>query len=78
MSATKADDEEFDLYEIGLRDQLPFTSVSITGWMSNTDNQMNRFLYIDDNWALNRQTLNYLKSRRWGIDLSSRPPATAP
>ncbi len=70
MSATKADDEEFDLYEIGLRDQLPFTSVSITGWMSNTDNQMNRFLYIDDNWALNRQTLNYLKSRRWGIDLS--------
>lgn len=70
MSATDAEDEEFDIYEIGLRDQLPFTSVSITGWMSNTDNQMNRFLYMDDNYKLHRRTLNYLKSRRWGVDLS--------
>ncbi len=70
MSATKAEDETFNLYEIGLRDQLPFTSVSLTGWLSSTGNQMNRFLYIDENSALNRQTLNYLKSRRWGADLS--------
>lgn len=70
MSATDAEDEEFDIYEIGLRDQLPFTSVSITGWMSNTDNQMNRFYYMDDNYKFHRRTLNYLKSRRWGVDLS--------
>lgn len=69
MSATQAEDEKFDIYEIGLRDKVGFTTVSATAWMSDTDNQMNRFLYIDDA-GLTRKTMNLLKSRRYGVDLA--------
>ena len=69
MSATKAEDEKFDIYEIGLRDKVGFTTVSTTLWMSDTDNQMNRFLYMDENNKLNRRTMNLLKSRRYGLDV---------
>ena len=68
MSATKAEDEIFDMYEVGLRDQIGFSTISLTAWMSETNNQMNRFLYLTDD-GLTRQTMNLLKSRRWGADL---------
>ena len=68
MSATKADDEIFNMYEIGIRDQLGFSTISLTAWLSETNNQMNRFLFMSDE-GLNRETMNLLKSRRWGADL---------
>lgn len=67
MSATKADDEIFDMYEMGIQDQLGFTTISLTAWLSETNNQMNRFLFMSEE-GLNRQTMNLLKSRRWGAD----------
>lgn len=70
MSATTAEDEHFDIWEIGLRDKIGFSTVSVTGWMSNTNNQMNRFLYFDENNKLTRKTMNLLKSRRYGLDLA--------
>lgn len=69
MSATSAEDEKFNMYEIGLRDRIPLSTVSVTLWMSDIDNQMNRFLYISDD-GLTRRTMNLLKSRRYGADVS--------
>lgn len=68
MSATKAEDEIFNLYELGLRDQIGISTVSLTAWLSETNNQMNRFLLMTDD-GLTRQSMNLLKSRRWGVDL---------
>lgn len=67
MSATKAEDEIFNLYELGLRDQIGISTVSLTAWLSETDNQMNRFYFRG---FKDRQSMNLLKSRRWGADLA--------
>ncbi len=69
LSATDAEDEEFDMFEVGLRDKIGFSTLSITAWMSNTDNQMNRFLYMDEE-GFTRKTMNLLETRRWGVDVA--------
>lgn len=69
---TAAKDEIFDLYEIGLRDKLGISTVNLTLFNSNTDNQMNRLYLFDNNGYLTMQTLNLLKTRRKGLDLSLR------
>ena len=69
MSATTAEDEHFNIYEIGLRDKIAFTTLNVTLWMSDTDNQMNRFLYMDST-GLTRKTMNLLKTRRYGADVA--------
>lgn len=68
LSATKAEDEIFNMYEIGIRDQLGFSTVSLTAWLSETNNQMNR-IYIKNEFGRSQETMNLLKSRRWGADL---------
>lgn len=69
---TAAQDEIFDLYEIGLRDKIGISTVNLTLFSSNTDNQMNRLYLFDTNGRLTMQTLNLLKTRREGIELSLR------
>nr|WP_282564303.1 MULTISPECIES: TonB-dependent receptor [Providencia] len=63
---TKAEDEKYDLFEIGLRDKLAFSTVNITFWTSNTNNQLNRIYLTSVNDA---KTMNLLKTRRWGADV---------
>ena len=65
---TEAEDETYDMYEIGLRDKVGFTTVNLTAWMSYTDNQLNR-MYVRNN-VNDARTLNMFKTRRWGIDAS--------
>ncbi len=69
---TAAKDEIFDLYEIGLRDKIGISTVNLTFFNSNTDNQMNRLYLFDNNGYLTMQTLNLLQTRRKGVDLSLR------
>ena len=42
---TNAEDEKYDMYEIGLRDKVAFSTVSVSLWMSNTNNQLYR-MYV--------------------------------
>lgn len=54
------------MFEIGLRDKLPWSTVNITLWMSKTDNQLNRF-YI--NGISEAISANILETTRWGADV---------
>ena len=63
---TDATDEKYDMFEIGLRDKLPWSTVNITLWMSKTDNQLNRF-YI--NGFREAISANILETTRWGADV---------
>lgn len=63
---TDATDEKYDMFEIGLRDKLPWSTVNITLWMSKTDNQLNRF-YI--NGISEAISANILETTRWGADV---------
>ncbi len=65
-SITKAKDEKYDLFEVGLRDKLAFSTVNMTFWMSNTNNQINRIYLKGINDAY---TMNLLQTRRWGADI---------
>lgn len=67
---TPAADEIFNLYEIGWRDKIGISTVSLTAFYSYTDNQMDRFYIWDANDHLNMLTMNILKTRRKGVDLS--------
>ncbi|MBO1916519.1 hypothetical protein J4727_16845 [Providencia rettgeri] len=50
---------KYDLFEIGLRDKLAFSTVNITFWTSNTNNQLNRIYLTSVNDA---KTMNLLKT----------------
>lgn len=65
---TKAEDETYDMFEIGLRDKIGPSTVNLTAWTSYTDNQLYR-MYVN-NTVNDSRTLNLLKTRRYGIDLS--------
>lgn len=67
---TGADDEIFNMYEVGWRDKIGASTISLTGFYSYTDNQMNRFYIFDAQNHLNMKTMNILKTQRKGIDLS--------
>lgn len=67
---TKAEDEIFNLYEIGWSDELGVSSVNVTAFYATTDNQMNRFYIWDANNHLNTKTMNILKTQRRGVDVS--------
>lgn len=68
---TIAEDEKFDLFEVGLRDKFGISTVNLTLFTSNTDNQMNRFYLLDSN-GLSMRTLNMLATKRKGAELSFR------
>lgn len=64
---TDAEDEIFNIYEIGLRDYILGSAVSLTGFLTNTDNQMNR---IYRNGIKESVTVNYLETERYGVELT--------
>ena len=68
-----ADDETFDLFEIGLRDQFAFTTVSLTLWYSETDNQMDRIkMQGEGSFSFYRdtRTMNIYKTKRYGAEVA--------
>lgn len=67
--ATSAEDEKFNLYELGWRDNIGISSINVTLFSSYTNNQMNRFYALDD-YGLSMLTKNLLKTSRKGFDIS--------
>lgn len=72
---TTAKDEIFNMYEIGWQDEIGASTVSVTGFYSVTNNQMNRFYIWDANNHLNMMTMNILKTKRHGVDVSLKQKA---
>lgn len=65
---TKAEDEIFDIYEIGLRDYVLGSAISLTGFYNKTDNQMNR---VYRNGLKENVTVNYLATERYGVEFTA-------
>ena len=65
---TEAEDEIFNIYEIGLRDFIFGSAISLTGFYTNTDNQMNR---IYRNGIKESVTVNYLETERYGVEFTA-------
>lgn len=65
---TEAEDEIFNIYEIGVRDFIFGSAVSLTGFYTNTDNQMNR---IYRNGIKESVTVNYLETERYGVEFTA-------
>lgn len=70
IQATKGEDEIYDLYEIGWREYFGFTTLNLTAFYSKTDNEMSRNYILDSNLGFGRKTINILKTKRKGIELS--------
>lgn len=66
---TDAEDETFDLFELGWRDRIFGSTVSLTLWYSETDNQMDR-LSIINGFRLETRTYNMYDTKRYGLDLA--------
>ena len=74
LAVTDADDETYDMIEVGLSDYFGFTTANVTAWYSQTDNELRRgnatvILPNGDPFDL-KKTLNYLNTKRWGLDLN--------
>lgn len=72
---TSAKDEIFNMYEIGWQDEIGASTISVTGFYSETNNQMNRFYIYDVNNHLNMLTMNILRTKRHGVDVSLKQKA---
>jgi len=70
IMATKGKDEIYDLYEIGWREYLGFTTINLTAFYSKTDNEMSRNYILSEELGFGRKTINILKTKRKGIELS--------
>ena len=70
IKATRGEDEIYDLYEIGWREYLGFSTVNLTAFYSKTDNEMSRNYILDPDLGFGRKTINILKTKRKGIELS--------
>ena len=66
---TQADDEHYDIFEIGWREAFPWTTASVTLWYTRTQNQMSRFYQTGVN-GLEMKTVNLLDTDRWGADVA--------
>lgn len=69
ITATKGKDEIYDLYEIGWRDYFGFSTINLTAFYSSTDNEMSRN-YVFNELGFGRKTINILKTKRKGVELS--------
>lgn len=67
---TDAEDEIFDIYEIGVRDEILNSVFNLTAFYTSTDNQLNRLSVRNDKDQLEYKTLNLLATDRYGIELS--------
>lgn len=69
LAKTLAEDEHFNIYEIGMRDKIGMSTINLTLFASNTNNQMNRFFFLSEAGFV-RQTMNLLQTHRQGVELS--------
>lgn len=65
---TAAEDEHYNLFELGWRHVFPWTTANVTLWYTQTENQLGR--YYDRSNGFTARTVNYLDTDRWGADLS--------
>lgn len=68
--ATQGKDTIYDIYEIGLRDKIGFSTVVLTAFYNKTDNEMTRNLVLDPVLGLGRSSINILRTKRKGLELS--------
>ena len=67
---TKGKDTKYDIYEIGLRDKIGFSTVVLTAFYNKTDNEMTRNLILDPKLGLGRHSINILKTKRKGFEMA--------
>lgn len=67
---TQGEDEIYDLYEVGWREYLGFTTINLTAFYNKTDNEMSRNYILSDELGFGRKTINILKTKRKGLELS--------
>lgn len=67
---TSADDETYKIMELGLRDKFAFTTLGVTAWYTETDDQFGRPT-LKENKKIVRKTLNMLDTKRWGVDVDA-------
>lgn len=68
---TEADDEEFDMFEVGFRDYILGSAINLTAFYTNTDNQLNRVYTWNTDNKLEMKTLNLLKTKRYGVEFTA-------
>lgn len=74
LAVTDADDETYDMLELGMSDYFGFTTANVTAWYSQTDNELRRgnatVILPDGSDFKLKKTLNYLNTKRWGVDVN--------
>lgn len=70
IKITKAKDTIYDIYEVGLRDKIGFSTVVLTAFYNKTENEMTRNLIMDPVLGLGRSSINILKTKRKGFEAS--------
>lgn len=66
---TEAEDEIYDTYEIGLRDYVLGSFVTATGFITTTDNEIQR-VKVGEGWRKDTKTMNLLETTRYGFELT--------
>ena len=67
--ATTAEEEKYHLYEIGMRDKIGISAVSLTLFATETSNELNR-PYFFGPYGPEYKTYNMFNTKRHGIELS--------
>ncbi len=67
---TSAEDQIFDMYEIGFRDYIWGSAINLTTFYSHTDNQLDRF--YDFSNGFETKTMNLLETYRYGVEFTAR------
>lgn len=70
IQPTVAEDEIFNLFELGVRGRLKWTDFDVTLFYSKTDNQLDRFLIMPKGGGLQRRTLNLYETERRGLEVN--------
>ena len=67
---TPAEDQTFDIYEIGMRDYLMGSAVNLTLFYNETDNQFKRYYDFRNGWET--KTRNVIEGYRLGAELTAQ------
>lgn len=68
---TDADDQKFDMYEVGIRDYILGSAINLTTFYSSTDNQLDRF-YDMSSGHFETKTMNLLETYRYGMEFTAQ------
>ncbi len=70
INVTKGEDTVYNMYELGFRDQFGFINVDLTAFYNSTNNEMSRNYIMDPKLGFGRKSINILKTKRKGVELS--------